>query len=81
MKPIVFMIIALLVMFGLSAVWGLAWAVRTGQFRNLGAAARSIFDEDEPIGRVTDAFPPAPAETAGSRSTAGGGASAREERS
>lgn len=42
---------------GASAVWALAWAVQTGQFRDFRAGAASIFDDDEPVGRVTDAFP------------------------
>jgi nitrogen fixation-related uncharacterized protein len=43
--------------FGLTAVYGLAWAVKTGQMRDFAAGGRSIFDEDEPIGSMTDAFP------------------------
>lgn len=43
--------------FGLSAVYGLVWAVRHGQLGDFAAGARSIFDEDEPVGRPTDAFP------------------------
>jgi hypothetical protein len=43
--------------FGVSAVWGLVWAVQGGQLRELRRAGRSIFDEDEPVGLVTDAFP------------------------
>jgi nitrogen fixation-related uncharacterized protein len=45
------------VIFGLTAVAGLVWAVRTGQMRNFGAGATSIFDDDEPVGVMTDAFP------------------------
>ena len=45
------------VVFGLSAVAALVWAVRTGQVRNFGAGATSIFDEDEPVGLMTDGFP------------------------
>lgn len=43
--------------FGLTAVYGLVWAVRTGQFERFADGAASIFDEDEPVGVVTDAFP------------------------
>jgi nitrogen fixation-related uncharacterized protein len=43
--------------FGLTAVAGLVWAVRTGQMRNFGAGATSIFDDDEPVGVMTDSFP------------------------
>lgn len=42
--------------FGLTAVAGLVWAVRSGQMRRFGAGATSIFDEDEPIGVMTDAL-------------------------
>lgn len=42
---------------GLSAVAALVWAIYTGQFRNLASGAESIFDEDEPIGKITDHFP------------------------
>ncbi len=45
------------IMFGLTAVAGLVWAVRTGQLQNFGAGATSIFDDDEPVGVMTDAFP------------------------
>jgi hypothetical protein len=48
-------------LFGVSAVWGLVWAVQGGQLRELRRAGRSIFDEDEPVGLVTDAFPTDPA--------------------
>jgi len=51
-------IILVAVLFGLTAVAGLVWAIRRGQFRNLTAGARSIFDNEEPVGRPTDAFPP-----------------------
>ncbi len=43
--------------FGLTAVAGLVWAARTGQLQNFAAGATSIFDEDEPIGVMTDEFP------------------------
>ncbi len=42
---------------GLTAVYGLAWAVRTGQMRHFGEGATSIFDDDEPVGEATDEFP------------------------
>lgn len=45
------------VLLALSAVWALVWAIRTGQFQSLQQGAASIFDEDEPIGVPTDAFP------------------------
>ena len=42
---------------GATAVGALVWAIRRGEFDNLREAARSIFDEEEPAGRVTDRFP------------------------
>jgi len=42
---------------GLTAVYGLVWAVRDGQMRRFAAGAMSIFDDEEPVGRMTDAFP------------------------
>ena len=43
--------------FGLSAVYGLVWAIRTRQLQDPAAGAASIFDDEEPIGLETDAFP------------------------
>lgn len=43
---------------GLSAVCALAWAISSGQFRDFQRGADSIFDEEEPVGRSTDGFPP-----------------------
>lgn len=40
-----------------TAVWALAWAVQSGQFRDFRAGAASIFDAEEPVGRPTDFFP------------------------
>jgi cbb3-type cytochrome oxidase maturation protein len=40
-----------------SAVWALAWAVRSGQFRDFREGAASIFADGEPPGRPTDFFP------------------------
>lgn len=42
---------------GLSAIYGLIWAIRSGQMRNFGGGATSIFDDEEPVGKVTDRFP------------------------
>jgi nitrogen fixation-related uncharacterized protein len=45
------------IIFGATAVAALAWAAQTGQMRDPARGARSIFDAEEPIGQVTDAFP------------------------
>ncbi len=42
---------------GVTMVWLLAWAIKQGEFKNLRQGARSIFDEEEPVGMVTDYFP------------------------
>lgn len=38
-------------------VYALRWAFRDGQFNNLDAGSRVIFDEEEPEGEVLDSFP------------------------
>ncbi len=43
---------------GLTAVYGLVWAIRSGQMGNFGGGASSIFDDEEPVGKMTDHFPP-----------------------
>ena len=43
------------------ALLALRWAVRHGEFKNLQKTALSIFDEEEPVGRMTDRFPDRPA--------------------
>ncbi len=41
-----------------SAVYALYWSSRHGQLRDFERGARSIFDDEEPVGRMTDHFPP-----------------------
>jgi nitrogen fixation-related uncharacterized protein len=45
------------ILFFISAVWGLQWAAKNGQFKDLEKGARSIFNEVEPEGIHTDSFP------------------------
>jgi nitrogen fixation-related uncharacterized protein len=40
-----------------SALLALRWALRTGQLRNPAKAALQIFDDEEPVGEMTDLFP------------------------
>lgn len=40
-----------------SALLALRWALRTGQLRDSKRTALIIFDEEEPVGRMTDSFP------------------------
>ena len=39
------------------ALLAMRWAIRHGEFQNLQKQALSIFDEEEPLGRMTDHFP------------------------
>jgi cbb3-type cytochrome oxidase maturation protein len=41
----------------IAAVFAFGWAAKNGQFRDQDAAARVVFDPDEPEGEATDAFP------------------------
>jgi cbb3-type cytochrome oxidase maturation protein len=45
------------VLFLASAVYAFFWSSRNGQLKDFEKGAASIFDEEEPIGRPTDAFP------------------------
>ncbi len=57
---LIFGTIALL---SVSVVAVFVWAIRTGQFSDFQRGATSIFDDDEPLGEITDWFPdqgPAP---------------------
>lgn len=45
------------VIFGISVVWALSWAVDRGHLSDVEQAGRSIFDEEEPVGEMTDFFP------------------------
>lgn len=51
-----------------AALWALRWAVRHGEFKNLDKTALSIFDDEEPVGHMTDRFPDAPRNSKPSRS-------------
>lgn len=44
-------------LFFVAAALALYWAHKHGQLSNLEQGARTIFDEDEPMGEVTDGFP------------------------
>jgi cbb3-type cytochrome oxidase maturation protein len=63
MNEVMYVILAAgMVFFGGTTVAAFYWAARTGQFRNLDAGARSIFDGDEPVGTATDTFADRPAD-------------------
>ena len=57
-------VFSVVLLFSGSVVWALWWALRGGQFSRFAEGATSIFDEDEPVGRITDAFPDKKAEVA-----------------
>jgi len=40
-----------------TAVYALYWSSKHGQLRDFERGATSIFDEQEPVGRMTDHFP------------------------
>lgn len=44
-------------LFFVGASIALYWAHKHGQLSNLEKGSTSIFDEDEPMGEVTDSFP------------------------
>lgn len=43
--------------FFIAAAAALHWAHKHGQLSNLEKGAQTIFDDDEPMGEVTDQFP------------------------
>ncbi len=45
------------VIFGISVIWALSWAVSRGHMTNVEQSGQSIFDDEEPIGEMTDYFP------------------------
>ena len=46
-----------------SALLALRWALQNGQLRHNEKAALLVFDEEEPVGEVTDSFPGATADS------------------
>jgi cbb3-type cytochrome oxidase maturation protein len=53
--PLAALILIFLLFVGASlAIGAFFWAVRNKQFKDLNAGAYVIFDEDEPIGKMTD---------------------------
>ena len=51
------LVVGVVLLFGASVIWAFYWALRGGQFSDFARGAASIFDEEEPQGCVTDAFP------------------------
>lgn len=46
-----------MLLLGGTAIAALVWAFATNQLQDFQAGATSIFDDDEPIGEMTDEFP------------------------
>ena len=40
-----------------TALLAFRWAVQHGEFKNLQRTALSIFDEEEPVGKISDHYP------------------------
>ncbi len=57
MTPVYLLIGFSVVVFSATAVYALWWAARTGQFQRYEQGALVIFDDGEPVGEPTDAFP------------------------
>lgn len=51
------LLFSLLGSLAVSVVYGLYWAITRGQFSNFQRGATCIFDDEEPQGFRTDAFP------------------------
>jgi len=71
---------ALMLVFAASAIYGLVWAIQRGQLQGFRAGARSIFDEEEPVGVPTDAPARGPGQRASEASPVGRVANEREGR-
>jgi nitrogen fixation-related uncharacterized protein len=50
-------IFASFVLFAVSVVFALGWAMSHGQMQDFQQGATAIFDPDEPLGTRTDSFP------------------------
>jgi nitrogen fixation-related uncharacterized protein len=57
MTPVYWLIWTVVIAFAATAVGGLVWAIQHGQMERFRAGARSIFDDEEPVGVPTDGFP------------------------
>ena len=45
-------------LFFVAAAYALFWAQKNGHLTNFEEGAKTIFDEEEPLGQSTDSFPP-----------------------
>lgn len=51
------LIFGAMLLLGGIVLWGIYWAAKNGQFRNLEKGSTVIFDADEKPGELTDKFP------------------------
>ncbi|MCC5834406.1 MAG: cbb3-type cytochrome oxidase assembly protein [Opitutales bacterium] len=54
-------------LFFVLAAFALYWAYRNGQLNELEDGAKTIFDDEEPMGQVTDQFPSKKDETSSTK--------------
>jgi len=57
MNWIYIVVVIMAIAISCSAAYALYWAAKSGQFKQLDKGAKTIFDEEEPIGTMTDTFP------------------------
>ncbi|MGF1583428.1 MAG: cbb3-type cytochrome oxidase assembly protein [Gemmataceae bacterium] len=57
MSVAVGVIFGTIALMSLTVIIAFVWAAQTGQFESFQQGATSIFDEDEPVGEITDRFP------------------------
>ncbi len=57
MSVAVVIIFGTVILMSLTAIIAFVWAAQTRQFENFERGATSIFDDEEPVGEVTDRFP------------------------
>lgn len=57
MSVIWILFVSSIVVLPATALLAFRWALRHGEFNHLEKTALSIFDDEEPVGRVSDHFP------------------------
>lgn len=55
--PAFILVFGVIIAFSVSTIYALWWALRGGQMSDFSKGATSIFDDEEPLGQVTDTFP------------------------
>lgn len=57
LTKVMLVVLVVLAVFAATAVFGLVWAIRRGHVQDFQRGATSIFDDEEPMGEVSDRFP------------------------